>query len=65
MDIQTVWLVPLLVCEVEFSEITKEGFFRHPSFKGMRTDKAATGVGRETETPTIDLIRSASIEKQL
>jgi len=64
-DTGTVWITPLLICEVEFSEITKEGFFRHPSFKGMRIDKAAAGVERETATPTIELISSTVSEKQL
>jgi len=41
------WLEPVLVCEVSFSELTKEGFFRHPSFKGMRVDKKASAVALE------------------
>lgn len=45
------WLLPTLVCEVEFTEWTKEEHLRHPSFKGMRLDKKATDVVREFETP--------------
>lgn len=32
----------LLVLEVEFTALTKEGKFRFPSFKGLRTDKVPT-----------------------
>lgn len=46
------WLKPELVCEVEFSEITTDGVFRHPSFKGMRTDKKAKEVIREESADT-------------
>lgn len=43
------WLKPELVCEVAFSEVTSDGVFRHPSFQGMRVDKKAKEVVRETE----------------
>lgn len=38
------WIVPNLVCEVKFSEWTKSGLMRHPSFKGLRSDKEAEEV---------------------
>ena len=41
------WLKPELVCEVSFTEVTDDGVFRHPSFKGMREDKKAKEVTRE------------------
>ncbi|MET4138183.1 DNA ligase D [Pedobacter sp. UYP1] len=46
------WLKPELVCEVAFSEVTTDGVFRQPSFKGMRVDKKAKEVIRETEVET-------------
>ncbi|WP_439555443.1 DNA ligase D [Dyadobacter sp.] len=46
------WLKPELVCEVSFAEITSDGVFRHPSFEGMREDKAAKDVVREVQQPT-------------
>ncbi|MEP7106472.1 MAG: DNA ligase D [Ferruginibacter sp.] len=46
------WLKPQLVCEVAYSEITTDGVFRHPSFQGMRIDKKAKDVVRETAKPT-------------
>ena len=38
---------PQLVAEIEFTEWTAEGMLRHPSYKGLRDDKAATEVVRE------------------
>jgi bifunctional non-homologous end joining protein LigD len=43
-----VWVEPLLVCEVEFTEWTHEGTLRQPSFKGLRDDKLPRDVVRET-----------------
>lgn len=44
----TFWLKPKLVAEVEFRSWTDEGMLRHASFKGLRLDKAATDVVRES-----------------
>lgn len=33
------WVEPRLLAEVEFTEVTPDGFIRHPSFKGLREDK--------------------------
>jgi bifunctional non-homologous end joining protein LigD len=49
---EAIWLKPELVCEVTFTEVTGDGVFRHPSFKGLRTDKKASEVVRETEAHT-------------
>jgi bifunctional non-homologous end joining protein LigD len=38
---------PELVAEVEFTEWTRDGMLRHPSYKGLRDDKAPTEVIRE------------------
>ncbi|AOM80961.1 DNA ligase D [Pedobacter steynii] len=46
------WLKPELVCEVAFAEITSDGVFRHPSFRGMRIDKKAKEVVRESAVET-------------
>ncbi len=42
------WVEPSLVCEVAFQEWTDDGRLRHPSFQGMREDKPAAEVVRET-----------------
>jgi bifunctional non-homologous end joining protein LigD len=41
------WVRPELVAEVEFGEWTSEGILRHPSYLGLRDDKAPTDVVRE------------------
>jgi bifunctional non-homologous end joining protein LigD len=33
------WTEPELVCEIKYSEITKDGIFRHPVFVALREDK--------------------------
>ncbi|MCW2961583.1 MAG: ligD [Thermoleophilia bacterium] len=38
---------PRLVCEVEFTEFTRDGTLRHPSFQGLRDDKDPREVVRE------------------
>ena len=43
------WVRPKLVCEVSYSEITRDGQLRHPVFKGLRPDKVSTMVKEETE----------------
>ena len=43
-----VWVEPELVCQVEFTEWTHEGTLRQPSFKGLRDDKNAHEVVRES-----------------
>jgi bifunctional non-homologous end joining protein LigD len=50
------WLKPELVCEVSYAEITGDGVFRHPSFKGMRSDKKAKEVHLEVEKDTENII---------
>lgn len=46
---QVVWLQPKLVCEVSYTELTRDGIMRHPSFQGMRTDKEPHAVALEKE----------------
>ena len=41
------WVEPRLVCEVEFTEWTRDGKLRHPTFRGLREDKPASEVVRE------------------
>lgn len=43
----TTWIKPKLVCEVKFTEWTRDGQMRHPAFVGLRDDKRAEDVIRE------------------
>jgi bifunctional non-homologous end joining protein LigD len=58
------WLKPELVCEVAFAEITGDGIFRQPSFKGMRTDKNAKDVTLETPKDTTEIIEEVEEENE-
>lgn len=42
------WVEPVLVAQVAFTGWTRDGLLRHPSFKGLREDKAASDVVVET-----------------
>jgi bifunctional non-homologous end joining protein LigD len=42
-----VWLKPIVIAEVEFTEWTKDNILRHPSFKGIRGDKSAKKIIKE------------------
>ncbi|PZU08509.1 DNA ligase D [Sphingomonas sp.] len=46
------WVTPKLVAEVAFAEFTAENVLRHASFLGLREDKAAADVTRETPVPS-------------
>lgn len=41
------WVAPELVCQVRFTEWTRDGKLRHPVFLGLREDKDAKEVVRE------------------
>jgi bifunctional non-homologous end joining protein LigD len=43
------WLKPELVAQIEFTEWTPDGHLRHSKFVGLRDDKDARKVVRETE----------------
>lgn len=42
------WLLPVLVCQVRFTEWTGDGGLRHPVFLGLRDDKRPNEIHRET-----------------
>ena len=44
------WVKPELVCNLKYTEATKEGILRHPVFLGLRVDKEAKQVHPETDT---------------
>ncbi|UZJ57727.1 DNA ligase D [Pseudomonas sp. KU26590] len=45
------WLKPVMLAEVAFAEITKEGSVRHAVFHGLRTDKPAESITEELPAP--------------
>jgi DNA ligase D-like protein (predicted polymerase) len=42
------WTKPKMVVEVAFSEWTPDGHVRHPTFRGVRTDKPVKQISRES-----------------
>jgi bifunctional non-homologous end joining protein LigD len=45
---EMIWTKPALVAQIQFVEWTAENRLRHSKFLGLRSDKAAKDVGRET-----------------
>ena len=60
-DIQ--WVEPQLVAEVRFTEWTHDARLRHPSYLGLRDDKAAAEVKREA--PIASVLRRGKRELRL
>ena len=56
LNAKATWMKPELVAEVAFTEITDDGVFRHPSFQGMRIDKEAKEVVRESAVNTQKIV---------
>ncbi|HEX6257949.1 MAG TPA: DNA ligase D [Candidatus Saccharimonadales bacterium] len=54
------WVEPKLVCEMYFSEWTKDGFMRHPKFVGLREDKKPAAVHEETPKTEVKPVKTAS-----
>ena len=51
------WVKPTLVCEIKFTEITRDGMLRHPIFLHLRDDKTI----KEVTMANAKLIKSASL----
>ncbi len=45
------WLKPRLVAEIAYTEVTKDGTLRHPSYLELRADKKPEAVVLEVEQP--------------
>lgn len=45
------WVKPKLVCQVEFTNWTRDHVLRHPSFQGLREDLPASAVVRDAPVP--------------
>jgi bifunctional non-homologous end joining protein LigD len=63
-EANTTWVKPKLVAEVKFTEWTAAGEMRHPVFLGLRTDKPATEVTRETPKPLREAKRASQSKRR-
>jgi bifunctional non-homologous end joining protein LigD len=57
------WLKPKLVCEIKFTERTREGSFRHPAFVGLRFDKKPIECTFEAKRDSKKTVRAAERAK--
>lgn len=57
------WVQPKLVCEIKFTEWTKDRMARHPIFTGLRSDKKAKDVIFEKAT-TMAAVKSTTAAKK-
>ncbi|MDB5224285.1 MAG: ligD [Chitinophagaceae bacterium] len=53
------WVKPKLVCEMKFTEITREGILRHPIFLHLREDKSI----KEVTMANTKTVKKAEIKK--
>jgi bifunctional non-homologous end joining protein LigD len=57
------WAAPKLVCEIKFTEWTKDWIARHPIFMGLRSDKKATEVVIEKSKSTNTMVKKGAVKK--
>lgn len=66
------WLQPELIAEIKFTEITKDGIFRHPVFLHLREDKDAKEVNtkkddvmaKKTSDPATTKSKKTSVKRE-
>lgn len=58
-----VWVSPELVCQVKFTEWTRDGHMRHPVFLGMRPDKNARTVHKETMANKTSVAKKEAVQR--
>lgn len=54
------WVRPKLVCEIKFTEWTKDWIARHPIFMGLRTDKKAKEVRIEKSKNIASMVKKSA-----
>ncbi len=57
------WVKPVVVCEIKFTEWTREKIARHPIFMGLREDKKAKDVQFEKSTNVKAMVKKTVAKK--
>lgn len=63
-NMPTTWVAPELVCEIKFTEWTKDWIARHPIFMGLREDKKAKEVLIEKSKTIAAMLKNEKGEKR-
>lgn len=61
---EVTWLQPKLVCEIKFTEATRDGILRHPVFLHLRDDKKPAEVKPEAEPVKAPKVQSKKAEPE-
>lgn len=59
------WLDPVLIAEVEYKSMTRDGILRQASFKGMRTDKSSKSITLDKPVSTKTTMKITNPDKVL
>lgn len=59
------WTKPELVCEIKYSEITKDGIYRHPVFVAIREDKEPEEITISPIKPKIKEMKARTSTKKV
>ncbi len=57
------WVKPTYVCEVKFTERTKDGKLRHPVFLRLRNDKSSKDINMKTVKPVAAPVKKSVSKK--
>jgi len=58
------WVKPKLVANIRYTEKTKEGIFRHPVFMGLRVDKTAASIKKNSTSATAGPVAKKAAQKK-
>lgn len=61
---EVVWVKPKLVAEISYRTMAPDGSVRHPSFKGLREDKKAKDIVRETPASSAEMVGDDNVLKK-
>ncbi|MDB5258332.1 MAG: ligD, partial [Chitinophagaceae bacterium] len=57
------WIKPVLICNIKYTEWTRDKQLRHPVFMGLRIDKKPSEVKEETKQPMETKVKKTTTRK--